>query len=188
MKSWAQCLGGCIFYRSEETVYSFFSFLFDIWENYKLGLCIRVWKQRFSFWLYFYLSKRVSLCSMHGFFANLQLFYPIWSYREQIHQINFNYFNENCDCSSCPGWWILFLYVPLHKSLAFWKNSLWNSLSSSNSLKITCILLRQVISLKEDGGIVSKIYYFNLMVSYLYSFNLFISIYEIAKYLSRHIV
>ena len=69
MKSWAQCLGGCIFYCSEETVCSFFSFLFDIWENYKLGLCIRVWKQRFSFWLYFYLSKRVSLCSIYVFFV-----------------------------------------------------------------------------------------------------------------------
>ena len=40
---------------------------------------------------------------------------------------------------------------------------------------------------KEDGGI-SKVYYFNLMVSYLYSFNPFISINEIGKYLSRSIV
>ena len=41
----------------------------------------------------------------------------------------------------------------------------------------------------EDGGIVSKIYYFNLiMVSYLYSFNPFFSINDIGKYLSRNIV
>ena len=40
------------------------------------------WKRGFGFWLYFYLSKRVSLCSRYGFFANLQLFCPIWSYRE----------------------------------------------------------------------------------------------------------
>ena len=33
--------------------------------------------------------------------------------------------------------------------MAFWKNYLWTSLSFSYSLKITCILLRQVISLKK---------------------------------------
>ena len=36
----------------------------------------------------------------------------------------------------------------------------------------------------EDGGVVSKIYYFNLIVSYLYLFNLFIGINETGKYLS----
>ena len=41
---------------------------------------------------------------------------------------------------------------------------------------------------EEDGGIVSKIYYFNLMVSYSYSFNPFISINGIGKYHSRNIV
>ena len=64
-------------------------------------------------------------------------------------KINFKYFNGNCDYSSCPGWWILFLYAPLHKGLPFWKNYLWTSLSFSYSLKVTCILLRQVISLKK---------------------------------------
>ena len=37
----------------------------------------------------------------------------------------------------------------------------------------------------EDDSIVTKIYYFNLMVSYLYSFNPFIRINEIGKYLSH---
>ena len=40
----------------------------------------------------------------------------------------------------------------------------------------------------KTNGIVSKNYYFNLMVSYLYSFNPLISINEIGKYLSRGIV
>ena len=40
---------------------------------------------------------------------------------------------------------------------------------------------------KGNGGIVSKIYYFNLLVSRLYSLNLFISINEIGNYLSRNI-
>ena len=64
-------------------------------------------------------------------------------------KIKFKYFNENCDYSSWPGWWILFLYALPHKGLAFWKNYLWTSLSFSYSLKITSILLRQVISLKK---------------------------------------
>ena len=65
----------------EEIVYSFFDFLFDILELYKFGLCITACKPGFSFWLYFYLSKRVSTLILDmGFFANLQLFCPIWSY------------------------------------------------------------------------------------------------------------
>ena len=41
---------------------------------------------------------------------------------------------------------------------------------------------------QEDDGIICEIYYFNLMVPYLYSFNLFISLNEIGKYLNRSIV
>ena len=37
----------------------------------------------------------------------------------------------------------------LHKGLAFWKNCLWTSSSFSYCVKITCILLRQVISPKK---------------------------------------
>ena len=37
--------------------------------------------------------------------------------------------------------------------LAFWKVYLWAS------LKITCILVRQVIFLKKSGGVISKIYF-----------------------------
>ena len=40
---------------SEEIVYSFFNFLFDILEQYKFGQCITAWKRGFGFWLYFYL-------------------------------------------------------------------------------------------------------------------------------------
>ena len=59
------------------------------------------------------------------------------------------YFNGNCDYSSCLCWWVLFLYPPPYKGLVFWKNYLWTSLFFSFSLKITCILLRLVISLKK---------------------------------------
>ena len=67
----------------------------------------------------------------------------------RVTKIKFKYFNGNCDYSSWPGWWILFLYALPHKGLAFWKNYLWTSLSFLYSLKITCILLKQVISLKK---------------------------------------
>ena len=137
---------------------------------------------------YIFISQREShsVPDMH-FLLTFNYFVPFGVIENRFTKIKFKYFNGNCDYSSFPGWWILFLYAPLHKGLPFWKNYLWTSLSFSYSLKVTCILLRQVI-LSEDGGIVSKIYYFNLMASYLYSFNPFISINEIDKYCSRNIV
>ena len=84
-----------------------------------------------------------------GFLPAFNYFVPFRVIENRFTKINFKYFNGNCDCSSCPGWWILFLYTPPHKGLAFWKNYLGTSLSFSFRLKITCILLRQVTSLKK---------------------------------------
>ena len=81
--------------------------------------------------------------------AHYDYFVPFAIIQNRFTKIKFKYFNGNCDYSSWPGWWILFLYALPHKGLAFWKNYLWTSLSFSYSLKITCILLRQVISLKK---------------------------------------
>ena len=72
-------------------------------------------------------------------------FVPFRVIENRCTKINFKYFNGHCDNSGSLGWWILFLYAPPHKSLAFWKNHC-ASLSFSYSLKITYILLRQVIS------------------------------------------
>ena len=108
-----------------------------------------------------------------GFMLTFNYFVSFEVMENSFTKMNFKYFNGNCDHSSWPRWWVLFLYTPPHKSLAFWKDYLWTSLSFSYRLKITCILLRLVISHKKTVGIVSKIYYFNLMVSYLPSFNLF---------------
>ena len=83
------------------------------------------------------------------FLLNFNYFVPFGAIENRYAKINFKYFNGNCDYSSCPGWWILFLYAPPHKGLDFWKNYLWTSLSFSYSLKITFILLRQVISLPK---------------------------------------
>ena len=84
-----------------------------------------------------------------GFLLTLSYLVPFGVIENRFIKINFKGFNGNCDYSSCPGWWILFLYTPFHKSFAFWKIYLWASLSFSHSLKITCVLLRQVISLKK---------------------------------------
>ena len=82
-----------------------------------------------------------------GFLLTFNYFVPFRVIENRFTKINFKYFNGNCDYSSCPGWWIL--YAPPRKGLAFRKNYLWTSLSFSYSLKITFILLRQVISLKK---------------------------------------
>ena len=111
------------------SVYYFFNFLFDILEWYKFGLCITAWRRGFCVWLYCYLSKRVSLCSRCGLFAIPSIILSHLELLRVDYQINFKYFNENCDYFSCPGWWILLLYASLHKDLDFWKNYLSASLS-----------------------------------------------------------
>ena len=96
---------------------------------------------------------------------------------------------KNCDHSICPGWSVLLLNVPAHKGCLF-KRFIFELDPSTYSLRITCILCRQVEAFKTMveafKTILSKISYFNLMVSYLYSLNPFISINEIGKYLSRY--
>ena len=76
--------------------------------------------------------------------AHYDYFVPLGVIENRFTKIKFKY---SSGYSSWPGWWIL--YALTHKGLAFWKNYLWTSLSFSYSLKITCILLRQVISLKK---------------------------------------
>ena len=49
--------------------------------------------------------------------------------------------------------------------------------------KIKNLIKNNGHKLQEDGGVVSKIYYFNLMVSYLHYFNPSIGINETGKYL-----
>ena len=120
-----------------------------------------------------------------GFLLAFNYFVPFGVIKNRFTKINFKYFNTNCDNSSCPGWWILFLYAPPHQSLAFWKN-LWASLSFSYSLKISYILLRQVISLKKM--VVSSVNFTTLILWSPVSFNPFTSINEIGKYHSHNIV
>ena len=119
------------------------------------------------------------------FLLTFNYFVPFGVIENRFTKINFKYFNGNCDNSSCPGWWILFLYAPSQRGLAFWKN-LWASLSFSYSLKITYILLRQVISLTKM--VVLSVNFTILILWCPVSFNPFISINEIGKYQSHNIV
>ena len=62
---------------------------------------------------------------------------------------------ENCDHAICPVLSIL-LYDLASKAWLFEKFTF--ELEASNSFKITCILVRQVISHKKIGGVISKTY------------------------------
>ena len=62
---------------------------------------------------------------------------------------------ESCGHTICPVLSILFLYDPVHKAWLFEKFIF--ELEASYSFKITCILVRQVISLKKNGGAIVKI-------------------------------
>ena len=95
--------------------------------------------------------KRGDVFERGGWYTNAHYdyFVPFGVIESRFTKIKFKYFNGNCDYSSWPGWWVLFLFAPPHKDLAFWKKYLWTSLSFSYSLKITYILLRQVVSRKK---------------------------------------
>ena len=89
---------------------------------------------------------------------------------------------ENCDQAICLDLLILFLYATPHKIWHFEKfmfelEAFWDT------SKINSTLVTQLKSLKK---IISKIYYFNFMVSYLYAFNPRIGINENCKYLSHN--
>ena len=102
--------------------------------------------------IFLLLKESLTLIRDMVFLLTFNYFVPFGVIENRFTKINFKYFNGNCDYSSCPGWWILFLYAPPHKGLAFWKNYLvylCTGLSFSYSLKITCILLRQVTCLKK---------------------------------------
>ena len=63
---------------------------------------------------------------------------------------------ENCEHTICSVLSILFLHAPACKAWLF-KKFIFEP-EASYSFKITCILVRQVISLKKIGGVISKIY------------------------------
>ena len=130
MESWAYCLGGCIFPCSRGTM------------HHSLGM--RIW----FLIIFLPLKEGLTLVPGIGFLLNFNYFVPFGVIENRFNKINFKHYNGNCDYSSYPDWWIIFLCAPPHRCLPFWENYLWTSLSFSYSLKITYILIRQVLSLK----------------------------------------
>ena len=63
---------------------------------------------------------------------------------------------ENCDHAICPVLSILVLYDPACKAWLLKKFIF--ELEPPYSFKIICLLVRQVISLKENGSVISKSY------------------------------
>ena len=63
---------------------------------------------------------------------------------------------ENCYHTISPVLTIHFLYDPACKAWLFEKFIF--ELEASYSFKITCIVMRQVISLRKSGGVISKSY------------------------------
>ena len=82
MESRAQYLGGCIFSCSEEIIYSFLNFLFDILESINLVHVSQFGNNDLVSHYVFTSQKASHSVPYMGFFGNLQLLYPIWSYRE----------------------------------------------------------------------------------------------------------
>ena len=66
-----------------------------------------------------------------------------------------NWKKENCDHTICPFLSILFYITQPNKAWLFEKFIF--ELEASYSFKTTCILVRQVITLKKSGGAISKI-------------------------------
>ena len=76
--------------------------------------------------------------------------------RTELPKCTPNNLMENCDNTILPCFIDSFLYNPANKAWLFEKFIF--ELEASYSFKITCILVRQVISLKKIGGVISKIY------------------------------
>ena len=85
------------------------------------------------------------------FLFNYDLFCPSWSYQgcKLYHNGKLWPYHLSCFINS-------FLYDPTNMAWIFEKCIL--ELEAFYSFKITCIVVRQVISLMKDGGVISKIY------------------------------
>ena len=82
-------------------------------------------------------------------------FAPIGVIKDRTTKMYPKYFNGNVTIPFVL-FYQFFLYDPSCKAWLFEKFIF--ELEASYSFKITCILVRQVISLKKIGGIISKIY------------------------------
>ena len=87
------------------------------------------------------------------FLLNYDLFCPNWSYQGQNYQNVPKYHNGKLWPYHLSCFINSFLYDPANKAWFFEKIIVWKDYS----FKFTRILVRQVISLKKNGGVISKI-------------------------------
>ena len=156
------------FFLFQGKLYILFSIPFMIfWNSINLAYASQLGNEDFVS-DYIFTSQRESHSVPDiNFLLTFNYFVTIGVIENRFTKINFKNFNGNCEYSSCFAWWILFLNAPLYKGLAFekiiFKTVNISLIFFSNSLKITCILLRQVISPKKSVVLSVK---FTILISW----------------------
>ena len=143
-----------------QTSYCFFNFLFDKFWNSIYLTYTKVWIRGFGWqFFYFFIPKRVALCSecfFLNFLLNYELFCPNRSYQDRITKMQPKYLNGKLWPYQLSCFIISFLHDPVNTTW-FFKNFIFE-LEASYSFKITCILVRQLIPLTKNVGVIGKIY------------------------------
>ena len=115
----------------------------NIWPIYQ-SLDKRTW----FFFFFFFIPKWVPLCSKFWFFAKLWLILSqLELSKTELPKCTPRILMENYDHITCPVLLILF-YMTQRVMLGFFKKLIFE-LEASYRFKTTCILVRQVISLKK---------------------------------------
>ena len=111
-----------VFFLFQRKLYILFSIFFLIfWHSINLAYIPPLGNEDLVSDYIFTSEKKSRSHFRYRFFANFNYFFPFRFIDNRFTKINFRDFNKNCDYSSCPGWWILFLCAPPYKGLAFWK-------------------------------------------------------------------
>ena len=147
------------------------------YTSYDCGFCytsVKWWylQQIFSFFQKFDFSgfsKFINKCQMEilrgappssyvcdVFFETLTYFVPIRVIKDRITKIYPKYLNGKLWPYHLPCFINSFLFDPTNKAWFF--ETFIFELEAFYIFKITCILVRQVISLKKNGGVIHKIY------------------------------
>ena len=122
-----------------------FGYIWHILDIYIWHLYTTVWIRRFGLRLSIYFLKRISLCSRYVFFYyTITYLSRLELLRIELPKLTPSILMKSCDHSICPGWLTLFFYAPAHEAWFIFELD-----ASSYSFKVNCILLRQVISLKN---------------------------------------
>ena len=137
MESWARCQGDHSFSVPKEIVHPF-NFLFDLFWNSRAlyhSLDKRIW-----FAIIFFLSKKVSLCSLNGsFLLYLHVICPNWSFwgwTGSVTKINSTWFNRKLWSPHLSSLINSIVICSSQKGVVF-ENFIFVLDASSHSFKIT---------------------------------------------------